>query len=137
MPFNYPQISSKLILLACMAIAEGSVGQNPEDDFVMVEQEDLSVEEETKDYLDSISTHIEGLSHDLRHISLSIHDNPELQFKEYHAHHVLTEYLKKQDGWRVTPSAYDIKTAFVAVYDSGTDGPVVSFNAEYGATQSS
>lgn len=32
----------------------------------------------------------------------------------------------------MTPSAYDIPTAFVAVFDSGRRGPVVSFNAEYG-----
>lgn len=87
----------------------------------------------SNDYLDSISQYIEHLSEDLRNISVSIHDNPELQFKEYHAHQVLTEYLQKQDGWEVTPSAYDLKTAFIAVFDSGAKGPVVSFNAEYDA----
>ena len=88
-------------------------------------------------FLDDISDHVESLSSNLRNISLSIHDNPELQFKEFHAHKVLTEYLSKQDGWEVTSSAYGIETAFVAVYDSGKKGPVVSFNAEYGtyATQ--
>ena len=103
------------------------------DDFVMIEQEDSLEAAAEKDHLDAISGNIEDLSDELRHISLSIHDKPELQFKEYHAHRVLTEYLKKQDGWNVTPSAYDIETAFVAVYDSGKKGPVVSFNAEYGA----
>ena len=87
----------------------------------------------TPDYLSSISTAISNLSNDLRSISLEIHDNPELRFKEFHAHKVLTEYLQRQKGWDVTPSAYGIVTAFVAVFDTGREGPVVSFNAEYGA----
>ena len=102
-----------------------------DEEFVMVESIDLPDAAASKDFLKAIGKHIEDLSDDLRHISLSIHDNPELQYKEYHAHRVLTEYLTKQD-WKVTPSAYGIDTAFVAVYDSGNDGPVVSFNAEYG-----
>jgi hypothetical protein len=100
------------------------------DDFVMININ--GVRPSTKDCLDTISSTIEDLSGDLRRISLEIHDNPELQYKEYHAHKLLTEYLQKQDGWQVTPSAYGIETAFVATYDSGEGGPVVSFNAEYG-----
>ncbi|KAK3706098.1 hypothetical protein LTR37_012925 [Vermiconidia calcicola] len=100
---------------------------------VMVGKEDFGESNGGNDYLDSISSHVEELSSDLRSISLDIHDHPELQYKEYHAHRVLTEYLKKQHGWNVTPSAYNIETAFVAVYDTGKKGPVVSFNAEYDA----
>ena len=99
----------------------------------MVEPGTVSDPSVAKDYLDAVCGHIENLSENLRHISTSIHDKPELQFKEYHAHRVLTEYLAKQDGWDVTPSAYGIDTAFVAVYNTGKKGPVVSFNAEYGA----
>ena len=57
--------------------------QNIGDDFVMVSRNEPNKETA---YLDAISNHIEDLSEDLRKISLSIHDNPELQFKEYHAH---------------------------------------------------
>jgi hypothetical protein len=89
------------------------------------------------DYLDDVSKAIEDLSADLRTISLEIHDNPELQFKEFHAHDVLTKYMQDQEGWVVTPSAYGIKTAFVACYDTGRKGSVVSFNAEYGALEQS
>lgn len=103
------------------------------DDFVMVSRDGSIEATSSNDYLKSISKHIEDISDDLRDISLSIHDSPELQFKEYHAHQVLTDYLKKQSGWTVTPSAYHIQTAFVAVFDSGKKGPVVSFNAEYDA----
>lgn len=87
----------------------------------------------TPSYLATISEHIETLSSDLRRISLSIHDCPELQYKEFHAHRVLTEHLQTCKGWNVTPSAYGIETAFVAVYDTGRDGAVVGFNAEYDA----
>ena len=89
---------------------------------------------DSPDYLDSISQYIDSLSSALRAISLEIHDHPELQYKEFHAHRVLTEFLEKQEGWQVTPSAYGIQTAFVAVYDSGKKGATVSFNAEYGTT---
>lgn len=103
------------------------------EDFVMVGHNAPMGISHSEAYLDLISQYIEELSEDLREISLSIHDNPELQFKEYHAHRLLTGYLRKQDGWGVTPSAYGIETAFVASFDSGERGPVVSFNAEYDA----
>lgn len=102
-----------------------------DDDFVMIEANEIP-DASSKDYLKIVDEHVESLSDDLRQISLSIHDNPELQYKEYHAHKVLAEYLEKQ-RWQVTPSAYGIETAFVAVFDTGKKGPVVSFNAEYGA----
>lgn len=105
------------------------------DDFVMVHHNAKSespVVENDGDHLELISHFIESVSSGLRDISLEIHDHPELQYKEYHAHKVLTEYMEEQEGWHVTPSAYGISTAFVAVYNSGVKGPTVSFNAEYG-----
>ena len=116
-----------------MTLRPGKPADSFDEAFVMVDYENSTETASSNDYIDSISQHIEDLSDDLRHISLTIHDNPELQFKEYHAHRVLTEYLKKQDGWKVIPSAYGIETAFVATYDSGKEGPVISFNAEYDA----
>ena len=113
-----------------MAADHNSLAMGDEE-FVMVGSIDLPDAAASKDYLEAIDKHIDDLSDELRHISISIHDNPELQYKEYHAHKVLTEYLTKQN-WKVTPSAYGIDTAFVAVHDTGQDGPVVSFNAEYG-----
>lgn len=83
-------------------------------------------------YLDFVSTYIESISETLRPISLKIHDNPELNFKEFIAHETLTKFMKTRKGWKVTPSAYGIETAFTAVYDSGKKGPVISYNAEYG-----
>lgn len=117
-----------------MALAIDDTGQVVKDDYIMVDTQvtPATVLSEHHDYLCKISDFIESISDDLREISLSIHDNPELQYKEYHAHRILTEYLKKLEGWQVTPSAYNIDTAFVAAYNSGSKGPVISFNAEYG-----
>lgn len=53
-------------------------------------------------------------------------------FKEYIAHRTLTDFLKTRRGWKVTPSAYGMETAFVAVYESRKKGRVISYNAEYG-----
>ncbi|CAK1355300.1 unnamed protein product [Cercospora beticola] len=84
-------------------------------------------------YLDSISHHVELLSTALRHVSLKIHDNPELQYREYLAHETITAFVAEYPGWNVTRSAFEIPTAFMAVFDSGRSGPAVSFNAEYDA----
>lgn len=86
------------------------------------------------DYMSLISGHIDSLSPLLRHLSLTIHDNPEVRNKEFIAHEAITKFISSQQGqeWEVTPSAYGIATAFVAVLDGGRPGPVVSFNAEYG-----
>lgn len=89
------------------------------------------------DYMSIISAHVQALSDSLRHLSLTIHDNPEVRNREYIAHEALTSFLREQEEgkgqkWEVTPSAYGIGTAFVAVFDSGREGSVVSFNAEYG-----
>jgi metal-dependent amidase/aminoacylase/carboxypeptidase family protein len=85
-------------------------------------------------YMSPTSEHIDSLSGSLRHLSLKIHDNPEVRYKEFIAHEAITNFMREQDDqkWEVTPSAYEIATAFVAVFDSGRPGPVVSFNAEYG-----
>lgn len=86
----------------------------------------------TSQYLDLISDIVDELSPILRPINLSIHDNPELNYKEHHAHDLLVGFLAKRRGWKIQAHAYNIDTAFIAVFDSGKEGPVVSFNVEYG-----
>lgn len=95
---------------------------------------DTGINSNGVDYMSIISQHISSLTPSLRHLSLTIHDNPEVRNKEYIAHEALTKFMSEQKGqkWDVTPSAYGIGTAFVAVFDSGKEGSVVSFNAEYG-----
>jgi hypothetical protein len=86
------------------------------------------------DYTSIISEHIDSLTTSLRQLSLKIHDNPEVRNREFIAHEAITNFVSEREDqeWTVTPSAYGIATAFVAVLDSGKPGPVVSFNAEYG-----
>lgn len=83
-------------------------------------------------YLADISNRVEGLRDTLWPLNQFVHDNPELAFEEYKAHEALTSFMRSQEGWSVTASAYGIATAWAAEYDSGKTGPVVSFNAEYG-----
>lgn len=82
--------------------------------------------------LSFISSYVDSLDKILRPINLTIHDHPELNYEEYIAHEALTSFLRTRAGWKVTSSAYGIATAFVAEFDSGREGPVISFNAEYG-----
>lgn len=86
----------------------------------------------TLDYLTEVNSYVDNLAGALWPVNKTIHDNPELGFKEYIAHQTLTDFMHSQEGWAVIPSAYGMSTAWLAVYDSGKKGPVVSFNAEMG-----
>lgn len=63
-------------------------------------------------------------------LSLKIHANPELAFKEYKASKWLTGYLAKS-GFQVESGIGDLPTAFKASY--GTNEPVIAMLAEYDA----
>ena len=84
------------------------------------------------EYLSEIDNFIESLGDSLWPLNKFIHDNPELAFQEHKAHKALTEFMRLQEGWQVTPSACGIKTAWIALYDTGKPGTVVSFNVEMG-----
>jgi hypothetical protein len=101
------------------------------EDFVLITHPDAASAGEPP-YLPAISAYVDTLASDLWPVNKTIHDNPELGYEEVIAHRTLTEFMRSRAGWKVTPSAYGIATAFVAVHDSGRKGPVVSFNAEYG-----
>ncbi|KAG4444122.1 hypothetical protein IFR05_000351 [Cadophora sp. M221] len=102
------------------------------DDAPTTALEQLQKEKSSK-YLEFVSTYIDSISETLRPVNLKIHDNPELNYEEFIAHETLTNFMRSRKGWKVTPSAYGIPTAFIAEYDSGKKGPVISFNAEYDA----
>jgi hypothetical protein len=108
--------------------------ENMDGEFVLVAREGESppMPEPSRNYLSEIDDAIESLQTPLASLNTYIHENPELAFGEYKAHDALTEFVREQKGWQVTASAYGIKTAWVAMYDSGKSGPVVSFNAEMG-----
>jgi metal-dependent amidase/aminoacylase/carboxypeptidase family protein len=77
---------------------------------------------------------VESLRDSLWPLNIFIHTNPELAFEEHKAHDASTKHMQLHENWHVTRSAYGLATAWVAVYDSGKPGPVVSFNAEMGAS---
>lgn len=108
------------------------------DDFVLIPRpgEPKWPAEELPEYLDDIDELITELSYQLWPINRFIHDNPELGYHETQAHDTLVRFMKSKPGWKVTPSAFGIETAWQAVYDTGRPGPVVNFNAEMGEQQS-
>jgi metal-dependent amidase/aminoacylase/carboxypeptidase family protein len=71
----------------------------------------------------------------LRRLSKFIHDNPELCFKEHRAHNACIAFLEQycREGWKITSSAYDLETAWEAVYSQGVGGRRVVFCSEYDA----
>ncbi|KAI1769472.1 hypothetical protein GGR53DRAFT_524660 [Hypoxylon sp. FL1150] len=103
------------------------------DDFVFVTHEDADSAQPEPGYLGEISNFLDSIADDLWPINKKIHDNPELGYEEFIAHETLTKFMANRPGWKVTPSAYGLATAWVAVYDSGKKGPVVSFNVEMDA----
>ncbi|BGP25105.1 hypothetical protein JCM10295v2_004025 [Rhodotorula toruloides] len=87
----------------------------------------------------SIREAIDAVDAELRELSLSIHSKPELAWNEHHAHDVLTEYMARQRGFVITKHAYDLPTAWTAVFTSSASTkerekvPVVGFNSEMDA----
>lgn len=104
-----------------------------EDGFVLVprpgEEQEPAV---GNGYVSDIDRFIQGLEPSLWPLNSFLHNNPELGYKEYKAHDALTSFMRAREGWHVTASAYGMETAWVAVFDTGRQGPVVSFNAEMG-----
>ncbi|CAI0654063.1 unnamed protein product, partial [Colletotrichum noveboracense] len=116
------------------AISSDIISDN-DDDFVFISHSDCKPSTNTKPAsfstpLDEISAIVDSFAEDLWPVNKKIHNNPELGYKEFIAHDTLTAFMRSRPGWSVTPSAYGMETAWVAVYDTGRKGPVVSFNAE-------
>ncbi|KAI1317878.1 hypothetical protein EDD11_007540 [Mortierella claussenii] len=95
----------------------------------------------TNKYAEDVKQAIENETQSLRELSLQIHSNPELGYKEVFAHRILTDYLESK-GFKVTRHAHDIDTAFVAEYESpaavvavttGQKVKAVGFCSEYDA----
>lgn len=79
-----------------------------------------------------MSSLIETWGERLVSVSHDIHDHPELNFAEHHAHDLLVETLRDMaPGVSVTPGAYGIPTAFEATF--GDSGPEVLVLLEYDA----
>ncbi|KAJ5818114.1 hypothetical protein N7474_003705 [Penicillium riverlandense] len=81
------------------------------------------IQQALDEYVDSQTKALKELNH-------SIHDHPELAYKEHHAHNAICDFLE-QLGIAVTRHAYGLSTAFEAT--SGSHGRCINFNAEYDA----
>jgi len=77
-----------------------------------------------------VSKQVDNHRHELIELSLKIHTNPELGFKEEKASGWLTDYLAR-NGFQVEKGIGGLPTAFKAVY--GSDKPVIALIAEYDA----
>ncbi|KAI7873009.1 hypothetical protein BDF14DRAFT_1750988 [Spinellus fusiger] len=94
--------------------------------------------DEALDYFDLKKEHdfekivkkaIQGVSAELRAISLDLHKNVEISMKEFHAHDVLTDYMESK-GFIVTRHTYGMETSFTAEYSRGS-GRRVGICSEY------
>ncbi|KAG7090813.1 hypothetical protein E1B28_009897 [Marasmius oreades] len=87
------------------------------------------------EYLTTISDTISRRSGDLRELSMAVHSNPELGYAEYKTHDILVNFMRKQEGWKVTPN-YELPTAWLATYESPEakeDTRVIGINSEMDA----
>ncbi|KAF9269934.1 hypothetical protein L218DRAFT_1071443 [Marasmius fiardii PR-910] len=87
------------------------------------------------EYFATISETISSQYDELRKLSLSVHSNPELAFVEHKTHDLLVDFMKKQEGWTVTPN-HELSTAWCATYESPEakeDTRVIGVNSEMDA----
>ena len=78
----------------------------------------------------SVVAKVEAQRQQLRNLSLKIHSNPELGFKEVKAAAWLTQYLEK-NGFSVERGVCELPTAFRGSYGKGK--PAIALVAEYDA----
>jgi amidohydrolase len=78
----------------------------------------------------SVIAKVEAQRRELRNLSLKIHSNPELGFKEVKAAAWLTQYLEKND-FSVERGVCELPTAFRGSYGEGK--PAIALVAEYDA----
>lgn len=79
-----------------------------------------------------ISDYIENNKYDYVEISHRIHERPELGNEEIFASRTLIDKLKEND-FDIETDIAGHATGFIATYDSGQEGPVIGYLAEYDA----
>ncbi|KAF9281046.1 hypothetical protein BGZ88_011845 [Linnemannia elongata] len=89
---------------------------------------------EKDEFAKAVHLAIEGVSSELRAISLKLHEDPELSYEEHRAHALLTDYLEKK-GFEVKRKAYGLDTAFVA-RAGNSDKVTIGICSEYDALPS-
>ncbi|KAI7853714.1 hypothetical protein BDC45DRAFT_509946 [Circinella umbellata] len=76
---------------------------------------------------------IDGLSSELREISLDLHKNPEISLQEHRSYKILADYMEKK-GFKVTRQVYGMETSFRAEYgEDGSEGRSIGICSEYDA----
>jgi amidohydrolase len=85
---------------------------------------------EAKKLKKKIQEEVEVRREELINLSLKIHENPELSWKEEKASSWLADYLEK-NGFKLERGLYDLSTAFRASYGDGK--PTIAILAEYDA----
>jgi amidohydrolase len=80
----------------------------------------------------TIEKNVDALDQELRHLSLQIHDNPELAFQERFAHDILTAFVEAH-GFVVTRHYLGLETAWRAEFEVGNGGRVLGINSEMDA----
>ncbi|MFA9422421.1 MAG: M20 family metallopeptidase [Sedimentibacter sp.] len=80
----------------------------------------------------SISEKVDSIREDLIDLSHNIHKNPETSFNEYKTVGIIIEFLKNH-GFDVQEKYCGMDTSFKAVKKGKTNGPKISFLAEYDA----
>ncbi|OAL33679.1 hypothetical protein AYO20_07017 [Fonsecaea nubica] len=88
--------------------------------------EPLSTEELHK----NISAYISKNEEHLADICKKIHDDPELNYREFHAHDNICDLMEKL-GYHVKRHTYGLETSFEV--EAGHGGQLIVFNAEYDA----
>lgn len=83
----------------------------------------------------TIESEIKALDKELRHLSLDMHDHPEIMWTEHRTHDLFVEYFRKKSGWKVTPKAYGVDTAWQAVFAHKADkeSRTIGFQSELDA----
>lgn len=79
--------------------------------------------------LKTIEQSADELSSDLRDVSLKMHGNPELCWKEYKTSDLLATYMQSH-GFTLKRNAYGTETGFEAIFTHGEGGKVIGFNSE-------
>ncbi|PWN52197.1 hypothetical protein IE53DRAFT_312585 [Violaceomyces palustris] len=87
-----------------------------------MEEEDESQSELMAKASKIVRDKISQIDHEMREISLDMHDHPEIEWQERRAHDLFVTYLSKQKGWKVVPHAGGVETAFSATFTHQVPG---------------
>ena len=85
------------------------------------------------DGLSTINASLDALSSDLAKVSAAMHDNPEIAWKEVKTAKLLSDFMEKQQGWKVRRSVYGTETGWEAVFVNGNGGKTIGVNSEMDA----